>query len=171
MVLKAYAVETNVPYSVTNNYAVLSDYKLYLTDGGLEWLIHGFKKHSFTFLRSTYQFVFSNAKEEDVGDLEYLGYNNFRGVTGDKPKAGTKQKSILLHSHCGKVTEYKFDTLHEGRAEVLQLTRFYPIEEFVLYRIRKLTKKGKATYYREKVRLILPPTKRGVKSNLPHIRR
>lgn len=114
-----------------------------------------------------FKFVFSNATEEDIDKVTYQGYNNFRGITGDKPKAGTKQKAVLVH----KDKEYTFETLREARKEVLMLSRFYPIDEFTLYRVRKLTKKGKPTYYREKVKIILEPTKRGRNSNLPHLRK
>jgi hypothetical protein len=167
MVLKAYAVETHVPYTISNDYNVLEDHELYLTDGGLDWLLSVFTKHSLAFLRSTFQFVFSQATEDDIDNIKYTGYNNFRGITGNKPKAGTKQRAVLVH----KRKEYLFDTLREARHEVLLLSRFYPIDEFTLYRIRKNTKKDKTYYYRDKVPILLKETKRGRALNLPHLRK
>jgi len=167
IVLKAYAVVTYSPYTLSNDYDLLEDHKLYLTDDGLVWLIEVFKTHSLTYLKSTFRFVFSNANFKDISDINYIGYNNFRGITGDKLKAGSKQPAVIVH----KNKEYKFDTLHEARKEILMMSRFYPIDEFTLYRIRKNTKNGKTYHYRNKVRTILPPTQRGVESNLPHLRR
>lgn len=114
-----------------------------------------------------FKFVFSQATEEDIDNVKYQGYNNFRGIIGDKPKAGTKQSAILMH----KDKEYSFTTLREARKEVLMLSRFYPIDEFKLYRIRKNTKNGKVYYYKEEVELILKESKRGRDSNLPHLRK
>ena len=66
--------------------------------------------------------------------------------------------------------EYKFDSIREARREFLYLSRFYPVEQFKLYRIRKNTKKGKVSYYRDEIPLILKETKRGVPVNLPHLK-
>ena len=168
VVLKSFATQVNVPYTISKaGYDVLDDYRLYLTAGGLDWLLDFFGAHSLAYLRSIYTFVFANAAKYDVINPNYQGYNNFLGITGDRPKAGTKQAAILMH---GK-KRYNFDTLREARKEVLLLSRFYPIDEFILYRIRKLTKNGKVTHYKEKVRLILPPNRRGLNSNLPHLRK
>ena len=42
-VLKAYAIEAKLPYTLNNQkFDELSDYKLYLTDAGLEWLLSVF---------------------------------------------------------------------------------------------------------------------------------
>jgi hypothetical protein len=167
MVLKAYAVSTHKPYTVDKNFEVLDDHKLYLTDGGFEWLLATFSMHSLQYLRSTFHFVFSNATEDDIDNPKYMGYNNFRGITGDRPKAGTKQKAVLVHTQGKLVKEYRFDTLREARKELLMLSRFYPIDEFTLYRIRK----NKGSTYRSEVRTVLPENKRGAVSNLPHLRK
>jgi len=171
VVLKAYAVATNQPYTITKEYEYLDVHKLYLTKGGFEWLLGVFKQYSLTYLRSTFGHVFINADEKDVGDLEYLGYNNLRGLSGERPKAGTKQKAVLVHRRGRRKVEYKFNTLRAARDEIFNLSRFYPIDEFTLYRIRKNTKRGTVYYYREEVRTLLPTNNRGAVTNLPHVRK
>lgn len=174
MVLKAYSVEAYLPYDIdARNYDILDD-KLYLTDAGLKWLYSVFEKHSLAYLKRVFQFVFSKATPASLNQLDaYEGMSNFKGITGDKPKAGSKQKAILIRAHGknGAIKDvYNFNTLHEARQEVLMLTRFYPLEEFTLYRIRKQTKKGKVYHYKEEVPLVLPPSKRGLSVNLPHLK-
>ena len=175
VVLKAYAITMRMPYTINNRHLeLLDDYDLYLTDGGLEWLFSIFKQFSLQYLRSAFQFVFSYAREDDIGDPKYMGYNNFRGIIGDKPKAGTKQKAVLVRSYGknGKIKkEFPFDTLREARQGVIDLTRFYPIDEFKLYRIRRQHKNGKDYYYRSEVPLLLKESKRGLTGNLPNDRR
>lgn len=175
LVLKAYANAARRPYTIDNQrYDLLDEYQMYLTDAGIEWLFDAFQQHSLNFLRSVYQHVFVKATEEDLKDLyHYEGCQNFLGVTGDKPKAGTKQRALIVRSY-GKNNkikkEFEFDTLREARVELMNLLRFYPLEQFELYRIRKLTKKGKVTYYKEKVPIIVGESKRGHTGNLPNTR-
>lgn len=154
VILKAYANETHQPYEIkTSYYYVLSDYSLYLTPSGFEWLLYTFQKHSLEFLRATYGFVFSKAKESDITNVNYIYYNNFRGVTGDRPKAGSKQKAVLVRIIKRAKREFHFNSLREARDAFMNFSRFYPTEEFKLYRIKKDC--------REEVPLILPPNKRG----------
>lgn len=171
MVLKLYATSSRQPYTITNAYEVLDHYTYYLTEGGFDWLLYTFNKHSLEFLRSNFSVIFTAAKKEDVLDPQYQGYANFRGDKGDRPKAGTKQKAILIHQRGHVKKEYKFDTLKEARETVLDLSRFYPIDQFELYRIRKYNRKGSISYGRSKVDILLPTSKRGVNSNLPHLRK
>lgn len=176
IVLKAYAVATHQPYQLTNEYDVLSDHVLYLTPSGFDWLIHFFSERSLAYLKSTFRFVFIKASnEETVIDPEFEGYSNFRGDTGKKPKAGSKQGAVLVRTYGPsknkRTQEFKFDTLHEARSEVIRFTRFYPVDQFTLYRIRKNTKKGKVSYYRSKVPLFLEENNRGKVINLPNVRR
>lgn len=174
MVLKAYATDTNQPYTLNNQrYSeVFSDFALYLTEGGLEWLFDFFTRHSLSFLKSTFQFLFTNATQFEVDHPEtYAGFNNLRGTVGDRPKAGTKQGAILVRT-CGNLKKtYTFDSILEAREEFFNISRYYPVEEFTLYRVRKLLKKGKTTYYKEQIPLILPPSRRGLAVNLPNVRR
>jgi hypothetical protein len=44
------------------------------------------------------------------------------------------------------------------------------VEQFKLYRIKKNTKKGKVSYCRAEIPLILKESKRGVPVNLPHLK-
>jgi hypothetical protein len=172
MVLKAYAVASRLPYTVDNhNFDELSEYRLYLTEGGLEWLYNLFKQYSLAYLRSTFQFIFSAATEADVQNPEqYAGYNNFRGTIGDMPKAGTKQKAILVR-RVGRVDrKYEFNSILEAREEFFNLSRYFPADQFKLYRIRKNTKRGKVYYYEQEIPLVLEKSKRGVAVNLPHLK-
>jgi len=177
MVLKAYAIATHKPFTIhSTNFDIVADHELYLTGGGLLWLFDFFENHSFEYLKSIFSFIFTNAEEKDVTDFKnYKGYQNFKGLTGVRPKAGTKQGAVLVRTY-GPVTspqtvEYNFDTLAEARKEVVSITRFFPIEEFTLYRIRKMNKNGRTYYYRRVVPLFIKETKRGRNSNLPHLRR
>lgn len=171
-VLKAYAIEARMPYTLNvRNLQELSDYKLYLTDEGLEWLYDVFKQHSLPFLRSAFQFVFSSATEDDVQNPEqYAGFNNFRGTIGERPKAGTKQKAVLVRKVGKALREYKFDSIREARAEFFNLSRFFPVDQFKLYRIRKETRNKTPSYYREELPLIFKESKRGMVGNLPHLK-
>jgi hypothetical protein len=177
MLLKAYAISTNKPYTIDNQrYHLLQDYKVYVTDEGLLWLYDLFSGHSLNFLKRTFQYLFINVKNiEEVSYCHLMpSLANFRGEVGEQPKAGSKQAAILVRSF-GKNNkvkkEFHYPELRLARQAVLELTRFYPVDEFKLYRIRKLTKKGKVTYYREEVPILLEPSKRGLSNNLPNTRR
>lgn len=162
IVLKVYANAAHKPYTLSPDvYVELERYTLYLTDDGLDWLLEEFQKHSLRFLRRTYKFVFINATAKDVTDRNYIGYRNFCGLVGDRPQAGTKQAAVLVRTVGPHVREYPFDTLKEARKELMNLSRFYPLEQFTLYRIRKNTKKGKVLYYRAKVPLLVEKGQRG----------
>jgi hypothetical protein len=177
MLLKAYAVSTHKPYTIDKQrYYLLQDYKLYMTDEGLLWLYDIFNGHSLNFLKRTFQYLFINVKDIDEVTTCYAApwLANFRGEVGEQPKAGSKQAAVLVRSY-GKdhkiKKEFNFPELRLAREAVLDLTRFYPLGEFKLYRIRKLTKQGKETFYREEVPLLLESSKRGLSNNLPNVRR
>lgn len=152
----------NMPYTLHPRLTKhMPDTDYYLTVGGFEWMLFTLKQYSFAYLKSTFPLLYAAAKADCVADPTYEMYGNFRGVVGEAPKAGTKQKAILVHRKGRVEHEYKFDTLREARKEVISLTRFYPASAFTLYRIRKNTKRGKVSYYKSKVPLILEPTNRG----------
>lgn len=158
MVLKAYAIASKQPYELKGSFKILDHYNLYLTEEGFEWLLGFFQMHSFKFLRRTFTFVFSLAERRDVANPDYQGYRNFRGLTGDRPKAGTKQGALLVRTYGRnneRTQEYSFKNLREARKEVFRFLRFYPPEQFTLYRIHK---QG----HRVKVPLILEPNNRGI---------
>lgn len=164
MVLKAYALECNLPLTVNStNFNVVDEHKLYLTDGGLEWLYSVFKKKDLEFLRRVFLFVFVHASEKDLLDLDnYKGMANFKGDVGVKPVAGTKVKAVLVRSYGkgGKIKkEYHFENIKEARAGLLDLTRFYPVDEFQLYKM-KTDKKGYT--YKDKITTVLKESKRGI---------
>jgi hypothetical protein len=165
--VKVYALFAKLPFVLdVSNLNNFDEYKLYLTEDGLAWLIHQFKQYSLSFLRTTFQFVFSNLK--DLKDIDtYEGLNNFKGITGVNYKAGTKNKALLIRQVGVRKLEYEFNTLVEARKEVLSLTRYYPLTQFTLYLIGK-TKKG--VYYKQKVPLVLESNRRGVPVNLPHLK-
>ena len=173
VVLKAYALKLRMPFIIdTVNLEELDVYRLYLTDVGLEWLINEFKGYTLAFLRTGFQFVFSNAGVKDLENLEsYRGLSNFKGLSGINFKIGQRNPAVLIRSY-GKnglmKLETKYDTLAEARKDVLHLTRFYPAEQFTLYRLAK--SKSKGVYLKHKVPLFLEENRRGVSVNLPHLK-
>jgi len=165
--LKAYALHAKAPFTLDNqNFSLFDEYRLYLTHAGLTWLMHEFKQYTLLFLRTTFQFVFSNLK--DMKDFDhYNGLNNFKGITGVNFKSGARNEAILVR-HKGSVIEtFDFKNLIEARKEVLSMSRFYPMEQFTLYRTGV---SSKGVYYKHKVPLILEPNRRGMAINLPHLK-
>lgn len=161
VVLKAYALEACLPYDM--DYTDLDEHKLYLTDDGLAWLYSVFRNYSLQFLRRAFQFVFTKATEEDLDKLEqYEGCKNFRGETGPKVKVGMKRGALLIRKVGRVERKYEYDTLAEARQAVLDLTRFFPADQFTLYRMKRTVRKGKENFYRQKVPLILEQSKRGL---------
>ncbi len=173
VVIKAYALKLRMPFVIdTVNLKELESRRLYLTNAGLVWLIQEFKQYTLAFLRTGFQFVFSNASVKDLENIEtYQGLNNFKGIIGSNFKMGQRNPALLIRQY-GKngsmILETHFDTLEEARKEVLHLTRFYPAEQFTLYRLSK--HKGKDVYSRYKVPLFLEANRRGVSINLPHLK-
>lgn len=174
-VLKAYAISARLPFTIDNhNYSILDEHKLYLTDGGLEWLLEFFKQYDLSFLRYTFQFLFAMAKPSDIANQDYQGYQNFKGVKGEKPKAGTKQRAFIerCYGKNNKIKKtYEFDNIREARLAVLDMTRFYPADQFKLYRIRLGRRNGKDFYSKSEIPLFIEKSKRGAVINLPNVRR
>jgi len=167
VVLKTYALHTKTPFEINLfNLDLYNDYKLYLTDEGLTWLLNEFKSYTLLFLKSIFNYIFFDLK--DIKDIDtHDGLNNFKGIIGINYKAGTLNKAILIRKVNASLTEYKFDNLIEARKEVLSLSRFYPIEQFTLYRTGET---AKGVYYKQKVPLILGSNRRGMAINLPHLK-
>jgi hypothetical protein len=172
VVVKAFALKARMPFEIdAHKVNEFDTYRLYLTDKGLAWLLNEFKQYTLVFLRSTFQYVFSQATPKDIENLEqYQGLNNFRGIVGVNYKAGATHPALIVREY-GKnnklKTETQYNTLVDARQELLHLTRFYPIEQFKLFRLIK-TKKG--TYTRSSVPLFLETNRRGVPVNLPHLK-
>jgi hypothetical protein len=166
VVLKAYALHSKLPFTLDNNdVSIYNNHKLYLTKEGYEWIIQEFKKYTLVYLRSTFQHLFVNLK--DIKDIEtHNGLNNLKGITGINYKEGTVNGAVLVRKQGVRTHELFFTTLAEARKEVINLTRFYPAENFNLYRMHKV----KDVYYRHKVPLILESNRRGVSINLPHLK-
>jgi hypothetical protein len=166
VVLKAYALNSKLPFTLDNNdISIYDSYKLYLTKDGYDWLINEFKKYTLVFLRVTFQHLFVNLKY--LKDLEnHNGLNNLKGITGVNYKQGTLNGALLIQKQGVRMQELYFKTLAEARQEVISLTRFYPIENFILYRMSK----SKGVYYKQKVPLILESNRRGMAINLPHLK-
>jgi hypothetical protein len=173
VVLKAYALKLRMPFTIdTVKLNELDVYRLYLTPEGLEWLINEFKGYTLAFLRTGFQFVFSNASVKDLESIEqYQGLNNFKGISGINFKMGERNPALLVRQY-GKnnklIIETRYDTLVDARKDVLHLTRFYPAEQFTLYRLAK--SKSKGIYLRHKVPLFLEENRRGLTVNLPHLK-
>ena len=166
VVLKAYALHSKLPFTLDNNdISIYDNYKLYLTKDGYRWLIDEFKKYTLIFLRATFQHLFVNLKS--LNDLDnHNGLNNLKGMTGVNYKEGTLNGAVLIQKQGIREHELYFTTLAEARQEVINLTRFYPIENFTLYRMSK----SKGVYYKQRVPLILEANRRGVSINLPHLK-
>lgn len=166
VVLKAYALHSKLPFTLDNNDVSIYDgYVLYLTKDGYDWIIQEFKKYTLVFLRSSFQHLFVNLKS--VEQLEkHNGLNNLKGITGVNYKEGTINGAVLIRKQGVRTHELYFTTLAEAREEVINLTRFYPIENFTLYRLQKV----KDVYYKHKVPLILESNRRGMPINLPHLK-
>lgn len=162
IVLKAYALTTGLPYDLNNSkLQEIAHHKYYLTDSGLEWLYSVLSSWSLMFLRSVFPLVFSKATEEDLKSLDkYRGLANFRGTVGLRPKAGSKQEAMLVRLNGKRKIKYKFKSLREARAELLSLSRYYPLENFKLY--RRMTN----GYFAE-VPLVINTTRGGSINNLP----
>jgi hypothetical protein len=166
VVLKTYSLHSKLPFTLDNNDVSIYDgYVLYLTKDGYNWIIQEFKKYTLIFLRSSFQHLFANLKSVEKLE-EHNGLNNLKGITGINYKEGTLNGAILIRKQGVRTHELYFTTLAEARKEVINLTRFYPIENFTLYR----TGKVKGVYYKQKVPLILESNRRGVPVNLPHLK-
>lgn len=158
VVLKALAVSLLLPYEINlHRTEDIPDGTYYLTPVGFDWLIDTFKQKSLEYNRVVYQFVFSKAK--NMKDLEnYEGMRNFKGETGIKRKAGSKQSAVLVRRFGPKQLykkEFPFDTLHEAREHVFELLKYYPAEEFTLYRVRRQLRNGREDVFREKIPLVI----------------
>lgn len=166
IVLKLFALYNKVPFEYnTQNLNEYKNYNLFLTKQGYEWLINEFKKYTLSFLRSTFTHIF--IRLDNLNDLDtFDGLNNFKGITGTNYKSGTKAGAILVRKQGVHTHELYFTTLAEAREEVINLTRFYPVENFTLY----IVSKNKNSYYKNKVPLILESNRRGVPVNLPHLK-
>jgi hypothetical protein len=166
VVLKIYAMYVRLPFVF--NYKQLKEYKnykLYLTDTGYSWVINEFKKYTLLYLRSAFPHLFANLNNLDNIDT-YKSLNNFKGITGVNYLAGTKGGALLIRRQGTHTFEETFDTLLEARKEILNLSRFFSIENFVLYR----TGYRNGVYYKNKIPLILESNRRGVPVNLPHLK-
>jgi len=161
MVLKAYAVKTNRPYDLTSQRYDIMPKDYYLTEVGLLWLLEIFSECSVEFLKRTFPFVFIKLKDKEHLDLSFSGYANFRGERGEKNPTGVKQKAVLVHKHKRAFKEYHYNNIKEAREALFNLSAIYPISDFTLYRVRKLNKKGKETFYREKIPTIIENSARG----------
>jgi hypothetical protein len=166
VVLKAYALHSRLPFALDNSdVSIYQGYNLYLTKDGYKWLINEFKSFTLAYLRSAFQHVFINLN--DIKSIDkYEGLNNFKGLSGINYKVGTLNGAILVREQGVRKHELYFTTLAEARKEVLNLSRFYPIENFTLYRTGEI----KGVYYKQKVPLILESNRRGVPVNLPHLK-
>lgn len=150
VVLKIYAIEHFLPYTVKLEKGVATTY--YLTDDGLEHVYDFFRNRTLSYIRSTFSWLFMNADEYTLENIEdYSVLDNFRGIEGIHPKAGTKQKALIVRTVKRCKREYHFDSIREARDALRIYLSHYPIEEFKLYRIR--TQKG--CTFKEEIPLIV----------------
>lgn len=171
VVLKLFALSTQVPFDV-NYYQteLFENQRVYLTDKGLTWLFKEIKKYTYPYLRSTFPHLYANIKPDDDPE-QHSSFNNFKGLVGFNYQEGKNNKAMLVRQY-GKNNRLRvetvFDTLLDARKEVLHLTRYYPAEQFTLYRLSKEKKNG--VYYKYKVPLFSEENRRGLAVNLPHLK-
>lgn len=159
-IYKAYALFTGTPFKINNQkYYLYHHEDAYLTPYGFDWLLGVFSTYSLDYLRSAFTFLFSKATEDDISNPDYAWYRNFRGLSGKVQPAGSKQRAVLVFVRKRYKREQEFESLYDARQYIKTLSKLQSLEGYTLYRIRKNTKKGKVTYYREKVALIPPPRK------------
>lgn len=110
----------------------------YMTDDGLNWFYNFLRSKSLPFLRETFPSTFSRlSKDIKHVDFEtYDGLNNFRGTKGITRKVGTLQRALIERRVKRCVRKYEFDTIAEARRQLMLWLRYYPAEEFTLYRVR-----------------------------------
>lgn len=151
VVKKLYALENFIGYSLNFSRLEQPDRAYYLTYEGLLWFYERLKSYSLAYLRSTFSpfFMLNDAPIESMESL-----NNFRGLCGDRPRAGSKQSAVVVHKYKRVSREYFFERLYEAREFILTSSRFYPLDDFKLYRVRKQTRKGKLQTFREELPVI-----------------
>ena len=154
VILKIYAVNNRQPftYSISKTKGQFTEY--YLTDEGLEYFYEFFNSHSLAYCRSTFSNFFTQYKEDVMPDPRtYHMFNNFRGVSGKKQEAGTKQRALIVRKVKRCERKYEFDSIKQARQQLNLWLTLYPIEEFTLYRVRE----QKGYTVREKIPLIVTP--------------
>jgi hypothetical protein len=169
VVLKVYATFAGLPYQLNNQQyeKVFATYRLYLTDQGLQWLFEEFKQHSLSFWLRLFPFIFNQITEKDIQRLEkHPAFGNFKGKRGVRTVAGSKQRAILEIKINKATKKIHYNSVAEARKAVLELSRFYPVDHFLLYRI----KQDRNRSYPQLIPTILKESKRGAVCNLPHVR-
>ena len=134
--------------SLTDTKEKLTSY--YLTDLGLQWFLHFFEVHSFTYCRSQFSFLLRSVKEEEF-TTDHVVFNNFKGLSGKKTIPGTKQRALIIRKVKRCERRYEFDSIKEAREQLQLWLSYFPIEEFTLYRLR--TQNGHT--FKEKIPLLV----------------
>lgn len=162
MVAKVYAMHIHQSYDYHHlNIPQNKNTDYYMTDEGIDWFFTVLESKPFDLLRGLFSIRFTNIKEGD--DLRTApGFGNIKGISGVVPKAGSKQKAMLIHKVKRCERKYYFDSLVEAREEVKRLLKYYPPEEFKLYRICEDKYKDRVHHVRREVKLILDLSNRGV---------
>lgn len=145
---KICAVINNEPFEFNLRKLDRSASVYYLTDEGLNLLYDFTKAHDLTYMRSLLSILFIRATEYDIQHPETFSfYSNFRGTTGARRQSGILQKALIVRQ-VGKVErKYYYDSIKEAREQLKVWLRYYPIEQFTLYRVRP-------KYGREKIKLL-----------------
>lgn len=158
LVLKAYAVENNLPYSANMSYLYLFeeyDY-YYLTPYGFEWLMNVFSMSSLEFLKSTYVHLFSKVKTlEEARDPNHAIFKNFRGITGASQLYKKPTPCVLVQTKDGETIEREFNCLKEAREYAKLMFGYHSPDEFKLYRVKNKKYKDTTRVVREQVKIIL----------------
>lgn len=128
----------------------------YMTDKGLDWFYTFLRSKSLPFLRRTFPSVFNHYVDGTPFE-EYIGLNNFRGVRGVNKRAGTVQRAMVTRRVKRCIRTYHFANIAQAREQLRIWLRYYPEDEFTLYRVRTLHNVD----VKEEIPLVVSPGKRG----------
>lgn len=157
ILLKTYAVDNHLPYDANMYYLKhIKEYDYYyLTEAGFAWALSVYSRYSFEFLRSTFNFMFTKAKDLDEAlDPNHAIYDNFRGIRGASGRYAKPTPCVLVWDNGKEVKEFPFDSLLEAREYAKTLFGFHSPDEFTLYSIINKKRNGKISPYRQKAKII-----------------
>lgn len=159
VICKCYAMFFNIPYlfDITDVGGQFTD--CYMTDYGLNWFYNFLRSKDIPYLKTIFPHLFIRIPA-DTTHLDYATcsvFNNFRGVTGVKRRAGTLQRAMVERRVKRCTRKYEFDSIAEARQQLMLWLRYYPAEEFTLYRVRE----QKGYTIREQIPLVVDNSKRG----------
>ena len=159
VICKCYAMFFNIPYLFDANDVGGQFTDCYMTDYGLNWFYNFLRSKTIPFLKSVLPHLFSRIPA-DTTHLDYETcsvFNNFRGTVGVKRRAGTLQRAMVERRVKRCTRKYEFDSIAEARKQLMLWLRYYPADEFTLYRVRE----QRGYTVREQIPLVVDNGNRG----------